>query len=176
MTVRYQGTRITAPPTFAGVGGSAWRVQLQELGQRATPDQDATVGCFLVQAPGAHAFWDHYIVSVVHLRPIVGVKPPVITRAGATHELMIMALNPEQPLPSPVVAPGWQIHFLTPIDVIEQFRVADDAIADKVLELAVRAIVDGCGSPDQDWRRWWTNAIAETAAHFNEGTHQVSKS
>ena len=115
---KYQGTRIAAPPTQAGQGGRGWRLTLPSPGSRALPDHEGTVGGFLVAAPGAHPFWDHYLFMVVHLRPIPGVKPAHKRFEAATHEFMIMALDPGQPLP-------------TLIDVIEQFAAADDATADQ---------------------------------------------
>lgn len=70
---------------------------------------------------------------------------------------------------------GWPVHFLEPIDVMEQFIVANDAVAAELLELAVRCIVDGQASPDQDWRRWWADAVKATAQHFNDGTHPIAR-
>ena len=88
-----------------------------------------------------------------------------------------MSLNPEEPLPPSLdVGPGWTVKFLTPVDVVEQFTAADDAVADQILELAVRAIVDGQLSPDQDWRSVWKQSIAQTAAHFADGTHGLPRS
>lgn len=170
--MNYQGTSITEPATYRGAAGEAWRVRMPEVGKRALPDHDGTVDTFIVRAPGCHVFWSHWMVIVVHLRPIPGVKPAHVKREGATHELLILALNPEQPLPPlDASAPGWRVHHLTPIDVAEQFVAANDAIAARICELAVLAIVDGVASPDQDWRRWWSLATQQTAQHFAAGVH-----
>ena len=174
MSERYQGTHISAPATFRGVSGEAWRLELPPLGARGRPDLDGTVACYIVRVPGAHAFWDHWNMSVVHLRPIPGVKAATRHRPDVTHELIIGSLDPEEPLPAALVADGtFRLHILRPLDVVEQFTVRDDAIADRLLELAVRAVVDGFASPDQDWRIWWGQAIHSTAAHFADGTHRV---
>lgn len=174
---RYQGTSITAPSTFSGPGGSAWRVTLPPVGQRRRPDEDGTVDLFLLHIIGAHPLWDHWLASVIHLRPIAGVKPPHIRVSGATHELLIVALDPTEPLPGlDGAAPGWQPRYLTPIDVVEQFQVADDAIAAEILELAVRAMVDGAASPDQDWRSWWRASLGQIARQFSDGTRKVERS
>lgn len=173
---RYCGTAITAPPTFTGEAGEAWRLELPPAGQRGRPDFDASVGGFLLRAPRAHPLWDHYAISVIHLREMAGVRPPVIRTPGATHELMIMALDPRQALPSSLEAgPDFRLHYLTPIDVMEQFPAENDAVADQILELAVRAIVDGQGSPDQDWRAWWKEALTVTAEHFIDGLHTLGR-
>jgi hypothetical protein len=168
---RYRGTQITAPPAFEGLAGKAWRIELPPPGQRERPDYDGTVGIYLVHARDAHPVWDHWMVSVIHLRPIPGCKAPTVRLAGATHEFVIAALDPGSPLPALVADVDWAPRLLRPIDVVEQFIAASDVVADQILELSVRAIVDGRGSPDQDWRPWWTDSIALTARHFADGTH-----
>lgn len=174
MRTMYHGTEVPGPPTLTGVAGRAWRVTLPALGERARPDHDATLGGFLVHVPGAHICWDHWMVSAVHLRPIPGVTPAHKRFDAATHEFVIAALDPTSPLPaSLVVDRDWHLALLKPIDVIEQFVAVNDAVADCILELAVRTLVDGLASPDQDWRPWWTQAIASTATHFRDGTHGV---
>jgi hypothetical protein len=174
---RYQGTRVPFTPTFEGVFGQSWRVTLPPVGERGKPDFDGTVGGFLVRAPNAHPLWDHYMLSVIHLRPIAGVRPADIRLPGATHEFIIGSLNPEQPLPQTLEAhsDAFRLSLLRPIDVVEQFIAATDAVADEILELSVRAIVDGHISPDQDYRSAWKQSIAATAAHFADGTHSMGR-
>lgn len=170
----YCGTRIDAQPTFSGARGRAWRVTLPPVGERRRRDEEGTVGMFIVQASGAHPLWDHWFVTLIHLRPIEGVKPAHIRQEGATHEFMIASADPTAPLPGLVIdGPEWRPRWLTPIDVVEQFAATDDVVADRILELAVRAIVDGVASPDQDWRPWWKNAIATTAEHYHSGIHET---
>jgi hypothetical protein len=173
VTARYQGTSITAPPTWSGTAGKAWRVEMPPLGQREKPDYDATLDMAIVNVSGAHAFWDHWAMSVIHLWPIDGVKSATITTPGATHEFMILSLNPEEPLPGLVCDANWRLRWLTPIDVVQQFTAKDDAVAQQIFELAVNSIVDGIASPDQDWRPWWKRAIATTAQHYADGTHRI---
>ena len=176
LDTRYQGTQITTPPDFSGPFGKAWRIALAPIGQRSKPDFDATLDLFLVQRSGAHVCWDHWLVSIVHLRPMAGVRPARINLEGATHELMIVALDPEQPLPGlDSTAPGWRSAWLTPIDVMEQFACPDDAMAHHFLELSIQAIVNGFLSPDQDDRARWKASIAETSRHFTNGTHTMPR-
>lgn len=171
----YAGTAITEPPTFTGRAGRAWRLRMPPVGHRHRPDNDATVDAFIVRVPGAHIAWDHWMVSLIHLRPIDGVKPAEIRVGDATHEFMILALNPEEPLPGLDVDENFHPAWLSPIDVAEQFTAANDAVAAEIGELAVRTIVDGYASPDQDWRAWWKNAIATTAQHYADGTHGMPR-
>lgn len=133
-----------------------------------TVDQTAVVGMWLVHAPHAHAFWSYYVMSVVHLRPIPGVKPAHRIHDDVTHEFLVLALDPGHAPPDPL---DWRwMHYLMPEDVVEQFQVPDDAAAARICELAVRACCAGLASPDQDDRSWWRGSIAETAAH-ERGEH-----
>ena len=155
-----------APDKIGAGEWRAWSIQASP----STPDQAATVSAWLLYCPGAHVVWSYWMLGVIHLRPIDGVRPPVILRDGASHELMIVALDPTYAPPDPV---GWggPIHYLTPVDVVEQFRVRDDAQARRLANSAVRALMSGTVSPDQDWRTWWQKSVAATAAHFLHGEH-----
>jgi hypothetical protein len=168
---------VSQAPDLVGAYGRAWRIPMAPLGHRGRPDADATVAGWLMFVPSAHAFWTYWAAFVVHLRPIEGVRPAHISEPGATHELMIMALNPEQPLPDLAAVGRGEASFawLMPIDQLQQFTVNDDAQAAQLLELAVRSCVDGYASPDQDWRGRWRQMIPATAAHLREGKHPETR-
>lgn len=156
-----------------GAHGRAWRIPMAPPDQRGRPEFAATVDGWLLYRPGAHPLWECWMVAVIHLRLIDGALPAHIKKAGATHELMIAALNPDRELPDlEAVGRGEaSFAFLTPIDVAEQFAVLDDAQAAQLCEMAIRVCVDGLASPDQDWRGWWRDAVAETAEHLRSGLH-----
>lgn len=146
-------------PTISGPFGEAWPVRMGPLGTRGSVDLDAALAGWIVLAPHAHPLWRYWMLSVVHLRPLEGGKPPQLRFPEATHEIVIMALNPEHPPPPLDHSPNWPVHYLTPIDVCEQIDAPSDAAAVEVAEWCVRAICNGA-SPDQDYRAWWRNAIA----------------
>jgi len=153
--VKYKGTSIPEAPILEGRFGRAWRVNLPPPGQRGKKDLDATVDAFLLNAYQAHPLWDYWLVSMVALRPIEGVKKAFIRKEGATHELMIASLNPEEALPSLTWNEHWNAAWMTPLDVTEQFHVENDAQAAEILEMAIRAMCEGRISPDQDYRPMW---------------------
>lgn len=157
-------------PAISGAFGEAWLIRMGPPGTRGSVDVDAALAGWIVRAPHAHPLWRYWMLSVVHLRPLEGGKPPQLRFPEATHEIVIVALNPEHPLPPLDHAPGWPVHYLTPIDVCEQMVVPNDAVAVEIAGLCVRAICDGA-SPDQDHRRWWAHTIGATAAHYREGRH-----
>lgn len=114
------------------------------------------VGAYLVECPKLHAFWNYWIVSVVHLRDEDGVAPAVLTRAGATHELAVLSVDPASPLDPDRFG---TIRYLMPPDVVEQFGPGTDAQALFVLRTLVDACVRSLLQPDSDFRRHWAPAV-----------------
>lgn len=150
-------------------GWQGWRVSLPETLSR--PDQAATIGSWLLECPGAHAFWSRWGVSMIHLRDIPGVKPAYIRVPGATHELMAFALNPEAKN-DPDDIDTWRL--LTPADLEHQLVLPCDADAIEVLDLYVRRAMEGDVSPDSDFRQFWHKTLDATAQHYKEGKHGAS--
>lgn len=108
------------------------------------------------------------MISVIHLRDIEGAKPANKQYPEAEYEFLIVSLNPDhQPDPDNAAA---TFRHLTPIDVAEQFHGLTDEQAKELCELAVRTIVDGVASPDQDWRAWWKDCIRNTVEHIKTGS------
>lgn len=154
-------------PDLVGVSGRAWKVTKPDT--LRSPAQAASLESFLVNVPNAHPFWAFWIVSVIHLRDLPGVPPAKKTYPEATHEFLIVSLNPEKGPPNPDDIET--LHPLTPPDVSEQFSGVTDAQAVAVNALCVRAIVDGLLSPDSDYRRLWAQVIRNTVEHAATGGH-----
>jgi hypothetical protein len=154
-------------PDHQGVGGRAWKLTPSPK----NVDQTATLGWWLLNVPGAHPFWSWWQVMLVHLRDIPGQSKPAFKRyPNAEYEFFVVAINPEQcPNPEP---DSDEYPFLTPFDVVEQFDVkGSDRDAQCIVEAAVRMIVAGQISPDQDYRSAWHTLIANIAEHFRSGAH-----
>lgn len=162
-------------PDLKGIAGRAWIIAKPD--PPTSPDHAATLEMYLLDVPGAHAFWHRWALYVIHLRELPGqTRPAHITLPGATHELMIVSIDPDWSPDFAKRSLGFEdgVPFLTPPDVVQQFIVRDDADARQLAGLCVRCIVDGRLSPDQDWRRVWAGTIATTAAHIREGRHPTS--
>lgn len=161
------GSNMRRPPDLSGHAGRAWRVP----NRSRTPDHAATLGQWLVQVPGAHPFWEHWAVAVIHLRPLPGAKAAHKRYPQAEYEFVIFAIDPTTaPEPDPDKADeGYP--FLTPVDVAEQFHGVSDRDAVRICDAAVRAILSGDVSPDQDFRPMWKALIRDTVAHFASGAH-----
>lgn len=160
-------------PDMMGRAGKAWRVTAGYDPKTDPPDWSGCLVQWQVNATCYHPMWSWWLVQLIHLRPIEGVRPPVVRLPGATHELVICSLDPGKPMLDPDEKPtdARTYAILTPIDVEEQVAGLDDAAAVKVCELAVRAIVDGHMSPDQDYRSAWRDTLKRTAEHVVLGGH-----
>jgi hypothetical protein len=155
-------------PDFTGAGAwRAWRCKLEPVGQRGRPDWDGTLAHFLVQAPGAHAFWSEWWISIMHLRDIPGVRPAVLQFAGAEHEILCVAQDPA--LKADPDDPN-TARLLMPIDWSVQFRGCSDRLAIEVGTAVIRAIMSGTVSPD--FASYWAKTIPATAACYASGTHE----
>lgn len=154
------------------------------------PEADETVCHWLITGQRFHPFWTQWILVVVKLREIEG-KPPISYQfEGATHEFLIVSLNPEYgDKEVTLLAAGarpvkqWSgpkaymkfalregMPYMTPVDVCVQFEATDDEMR-KLAEYACEAIVQGRMSPDQDYREGWKTTLVKTLAHIRGEEH-----
>lgn len=137
-----------------------------------TPEQQATLAQWFVHLPG-QAVWSDYLINVVHLRPIDGAPPAVLDRADATHEVLVVALDPiENPRPNAMET--WR--FLRPINVQCQFQVPSDDLAIEMGRLLTQACLDGVLFIEpggiRGAREYWQGTVDRTAEHMRTGGHQ----
>jgi|SRR5690348_13289293 hypothetical protein len=125
--------------------------------ERSCPDVTANLGNWFLTCP-RQALWDSYVLSLIHLRAIAGARAPVITVPGATHELMLLALDPEC-RPVAMNVDTWR--YLRPFNVVEQFSVKTDEDALDLLADAARAVLNGelwaeppLSNQVEPWRQW----------------------
>lgn len=148
------------PPDIGGEAGRGWDL---------TPADHATcVSYWLLHVPGAHPFWGWYTVTGVHLRGLMDGEPAKLQFEGATHEIMIWAVDPEPG--DPPLDPE-KIRRLTPVNLVQQFTLPDDATMVKLVGIAAEAFVRGLESPDTDYRSRTESALAVTAEHLALGCH-----
>lgn len=129
---------------------------------------------WLLHCPGQSALWSDFYLGVVHLREIEGERPAVLRLEGATHEVMLLALDPAVPLTAETLG-DQPLPYLTPLNVEEQFIVPSDDAAIELLRLCAKAVVDGllwAEPPLRGQREPWATCVSETAAHFR-GEHDA---
>lgn len=157
------------PPDYQGVYGQAWqfRGELKDEAWRV----DRWCGTWLVRCPGAHPFWSFHTIQAISLaehpeQP----NPPFLRFPGATHELMVLALNPEHDAgidPDVMESMKWMV----PPDFAGQAILPSDAHAKELVEFAARACCDGVIVPDSDFRAHWQGMLDRTAEHMRIGGH-----
>jgi hypothetical protein len=144
------------------------------------PRAAQTVDMWLITAPVFHPLWSQYHMACVRLDDDVpGFPPPVRQFDGATHEFLIVALNPEfGPFDEASMAEygrSGRLPLLTPINVAHQFTASDDEMRE-VCSLAARAVVNGYLNPEtadapDRIREDWLASIVKTLAHIRGEPH-----
>lgn len=151
----------------------AWNLDITKAPEG--PGKEAGITCWLINVPGAHAFWAYWTITVISLKDLPGVPPAKKQYPEAEYEFIIMAIDPERcpnPDPDRIIVDGYP--WLTPLDVVEQFHGISEVDCRRLAEGAVQAILSGRISPDQDFRSAWKGLIAGTVQHFIEGRHSLN--
>jgi hypothetical protein len=152
--------------------GHAERIELT-----GRPTEAETVCHWIITAPSYHPLWQQYILAVVRLRDgQPGFPEPFHKFAGTTHELLVMAIQPDE---GPYTAEQLQgmdaVPYLTPINIAEQFIATDDEMAD-MAGLAAAAVVHGALCPEtadapDRVRHSWLVSLTKTLAHLRGEVH-----
>ena len=159
---------------YCGPFGTATHLQVNP----DLPGADTTVCWWLLSGLRWHPLWNQFALVVVHLRPTHGTPPPRLHFPGATHELLVMALNPERGprTPTDLAANGLGPNaWLTPLDVVHQFEATDTEMQTLAGMLA-EACVQGWLTPSTDdarqaLREMWLTVCVKTLAHGRGEEH-----
>ena len=138
---------MTQSQVLTGPIGSAHRLDLSLI------EKPTTLDAWFLDLPQVHPFWPRYLLSVVHLRPEPGFGPPVLHYPGATHELIVVALDLEKG-PTAGVPSTW--FPLLPVNVTFQFHGLSDARAVSLAAFAAAQVVRGAlwvETADVRWSR-----------------------
>ena len=156
--------KVRTGRVLTGPAGSAIEVIPAEHDH---PDTTATVASWYLTCPRQSPAWVDYMLAIVHLRPIPGQsQEPQITVEGATHEVLIVALDPTTD-PTPHAPERWR--YLHPLNVVEQIVLPDDQAAAYVAIVAARTVVLGgiwVEPPLSGQVEPWRSALRATAEHL----------
>lgn len=158
-------------PTIAGPFGSAWLVKKHDGGPK---DWQGSVASYQVNRPGAHAFWEWWVIGCVSLRDIEGVPPAKKVYPEAEFEIHIFALDPDAPIPDPeepMHLTGVRYTQLEPPDLVHQFHGISQEQAEKLMQDVIKAIVVSGVSPDSDFRNYWKKLLTNSVEHLALGGH-----
>lgn len=157
--------RILAHQT--GPAGEGWKTEYSP--EESKNPADATLSHWIIHAPKQSPAWEYYVIFGVHLRPIPGTPPPVQRHPSATHDIMILALNPKM---GDDVRPenylerinqvrsqgeGW---YLTPINFTGQFEGTDDEcvrLTDQLARMIIAARLPA--EPPMSGGDYWTTYL-----------------
>jgi hypothetical protein len=162
---------VKYPEFIEGPYGTAHNVHEYSLRAAAEKgfrtEYSASIATWFIRAPAWHPFWSCYMLGLVHLRDMSGVKPANKDYPEAEFEVMVWALNPELN-PSPADRSTWGM--LDPINVRVQFHGIGDDDARTLAAALVRGVVHGSLNPEPSGisgaREYWTKAVRDTADHF----------
>jgi|SRR5581483_293135 len=133
----------------------AWKMaQPPETDMKAHPDWSACLMQYVVDFPNAHPHWNAYTVSVIHLRPIEGSEYPIhLNFPEATHEFMIMALDPNHDviINEDKQLVGGTLHLLRSLNFVHQVTTTDEG-AIGALEYLMSMLGKCVSSPDSDYK------------------------
>lgn len=168
-------TGLTGRETsFSGGRGRAELVPMPDIPQIAE-----TVCTWLVTAPHAHPAWSQYMLGTVRLRDLEGFPPPKRHFTGATHEINVVALNPEHGRFTVAKMQGYyytgDLPCLLPVNIAHQIQATDEE-ARMLAGYAAWGICHGVlwpetsDAPDRI-REEWESTLVKTLAHIRGEEH-----
>jgi hypothetical protein len=131
---------------------------------------------------GWHPLWPQFVLHVLSLKPAADLPEPVLHFPGATHELLVVALNPgtnppRLHAPETLVSGGLAAvgGYLPPEDVAHQFEATDEEMV-ALAEACAKACVLGLLTPSTDdartmLRERWLGSCVRTLAHMRGEVH-----
>lgn len=139
------------------------------------PQAVETVCMWLITAPAYHPAWSQYVLLVVRLTDdLPGFPPAKHAFDGTTHELLVLALNPDHSqtveTANERLACGGMPQYLTPHNIAEQYIATDDEML-QLASFCAQGIVHGALSPDTDGRSAWLPVTTKTLAHIRGEEH-----
>lgn len=153
------------PPDMTGQHGAAWRVNLAAVIAKypAGPPMELTPCAWVVHAPYAHPIWHSYAIACVALRHHERAPVPRICLEGATHQIMVWALDPEHP-----VTVDDRPRLLTPLNFGAQFIAESDVAAVKRIDETVRDVIEANLNPDTDAVQQWFARFGDNMVRRDE--------
>lgn len=173
---------MTELRTIEGAWGRA-----EELLIVDSPAYAATVQHWLITAPHFHPAWSQYSMAVVRLEDLPGFPPAVKQTEDMTHELTVVALNPEHGMQTRSTMGRYadesspffkQLPFLLPVNIAAQVQATDKQAAD-LLPFIAKAVVVGGVTPETSdapeiVRLYWQDMLDQGIAHMR-GEHECGE-
>ena len=168
-------SEITGHETeFKGSYGSAASFDVGD-----SPEAAETLCSWLLTAPQAHPLWTQYLLCVVRLRDAPGFPPPHLQFPGATHELIVVALDPERgPYKAETMMSQFgsgNLPYLLPVNIVYQVEATDDEArllaAYAAWGVTVGALWPETADAPERIRGEWASSLVKTLAHIRGEVH-----
>ncbi len=118
---------------------------------------------WVLKAAWAHPLWHSYVVFLYDLTsPSPDGTAPTVYLEGATHELMVFALDPDHPAEMP-------FRMLQPANHGYQFKAESNAAAEARVVALLDEVEATTLSPDTDFRAMWDARFADGVSLLNRG-------
>lgn len=155
---------IAIEPTIRCFHGRAWAMSIDGVcaHRGITREECGDLSSWIIEAAWAHPVWHSYWLHLQHLRPVAGERgahPLKIHLEGATHEMVLFAIDPEKAR-QPQIETGL-VHYLLPGNFAAQFIEPDDDAAIERIRKTVQLICDGNLSPDTDFLYEWKKRFGD---------------
>lgn len=155
----------------AGPYGTAIRIDIPDKQEAAQ-----TTDFWLITAPAYHPVWTQYVLGCVRLDDDVpGFDPPYRQFSGATHEIHVAALNPDDGIWTPSKVLKGPRRYLIPINIVHQFEATDEEMREACW-FAAWGVTAGHLNPETgdapEWvRERWLGSLTKTLAHMRGEAH-----
>lgn len=150
------------PPDATGTAGEAWLVR-----RASPPGEQPPLSRWLVRCPRVHPYWHWWVVQVLDVRKEIAAR----LYAKAEYGIIIYAVDPYSCPEPDVEAPEKGYPDLVPWDIVENFHGLTEAQAVHLCATAVRGIVSGLLTPDEDQAAQWKKSIAMMVETMKTGAH-----
>ena len=159
--------KLTIVNAINGPAGTGFELRMPKPPPKK--DWEASLSTWILVCPGQSPAWDHYMLSLIHLRSIEGVRPAIIREPLATHEVIVLALEGK-----PVITKPRTWRTLSPANVMEQIELPSDDLAVVLCAEAAQAVVNGILPAEpmlSGQREPWRTSMVKTAAHLRGEDH-----
>lgn len=132
--------------------GQAWKMDVTKT-YKVVP---SGICRWVLQVPWAHPVFHEYVIDCVHLRNENNLPKPKVLLTGATHEIVVHALDPD-----------WILTYerypaiLMPTNFSSQFHCENDAAAEARILDTVKEVISGVLSSDTDYIQEWVKRYGD---------------
>ena len=151
------------PPDYAGRWARAWQCDLERARRLRPPGmRDAVVAHWVLEAPWSSQVVHSYSLMLTHLRFMPDKGPIIRYLDDATHELALIAINPQADRALMLVAPAHpdEVWLQPPVFAAQLVAPSDQAAIQQMLR-AVELVGEGRLSPHPTHARAWAEIFGD---------------